>query len=143
MSSGEGALDGFFPALVTHPPPLHICSPTTKVLRGLSKTMNFIIELNILMSNTTSFRKHFQPISSSLPLSPLEINWLISLVRHFARKLLNACALILGGSLNTPIERGSNARLGGVHFSGPPRFGPFGIFWSFFAKFGFSGPKLF
>ena len=33
-----------------------------------------------------------------------------------------------GVALNTPIERGSDARLGGVHFFGPPRFGPFGTF---------------
>ena len=46
------------------------------------------------------------------------------------------------GSLNTPIERGSDARFGGVHFFGPPRFGPLGIFLVFFAKFGFWGPKL-
>ena len=45
----------------------------------------------------------------------------------------------LRGSLNTPIERGLDAMLGGVHFSGPPRFGPLGIF---LAKFGFCGPKL-
>jgi hypothetical protein len=36
------------------------------------------------------------------------------------------------GSLNIPIERGLDARLGGVHFSGPPHFGPFGIFLVFF-----------
>ena len=38
---------------------------------------------------------------------------------------------------------GSDARFGGVHFSGPPHFGPLGdFFWFFFAKFGFYGPKL-
>ena len=39
----------------------------------------------------------------------------------------------LGGplwvGLNTPIERGSEARFGGVHFSSPPHFGPLGIFF--------------
>ena len=34
--------------------------------------------------------------------------------------------------LNTPIERGSEAMFGGVHFFGPPRFGPLGIFFGFF-----------
>jgi hypothetical protein len=29
-----------------------------------------------------------------------------------------------------------------VHFDGPPRFGPLGIFLVFFAKFGLCGPKL-
>jgi hypothetical protein len=42
------------------------------------------------------------------------------------------------GSLKTPID----ARLGGVQFSGPPWFGPLWIFFGFFAKFGFCGPKL-
>jgi hypothetical protein len=47
------------------------------------------------------------------------------------------------GSLNTPIERGSDARLGGVHFSGPPCFGPLGTSFGFFwAKFGLYDPKL-
>ena len=35
-------------------------------------------------------------------------------------------------SLFPPIERDSDARLGGVHFYGPPRFGPLGIFFGFF-----------
>jgi hypothetical protein len=48
-----------------------------------------------------------------------------------------------GASLNTLIERGSDARLGGVHFSGPPRFGPLEFFLVFFAKFGFCGPNYF
>ena len=47
-----------------------------------------------------------------------------------------------GGSLNTPIERGSEARFGGVHFSGPPRFGPLGIFFDFFwLNLGFAAPN--
>ena len=56
---------------VNSAPLLPICSPTTKVFCVLSKI------LNILMSTTTSFAKHFQPIPSSLPLSRLMINWLI------------------------------------------------------------------
>ena len=32
-------------------------------------------------------------------------------------------------ALKTPIERGSDAWFGGVHFFGPPRFGPLGFFW--------------
>ncbi len=35
-------------------------------------------------------------------------------------------------SLFLPIERGSDARLGGVQFCGPPRFGPLGTFFGFF-----------
>ena len=37
---------------------------------------------------------------------------------------------------------GSDARFGGVRFSGPPHFGPLATFFGFFAKFGFYGPKL-
>ena len=38
---------------------------------------------------------------------------------------------------------GSEARFGGVHFSGPPRFSPLMIFFGFFfAKFGSCGLKL-
>ena len=37
-----------------------------------------------------------------------------------------------GVALNTPIERGSDARLGGVHFFGPPRLVPWELFWLFF-----------
>ena len=88
-------IDGFSLALVNPSPLLPICSPTTKVLCVLSKTLNFIAKLNIVMSNTTSFAKHFQPISCSLSLSSLMINWLISLLRHFPRKLSNACAINL------------------------------------------------
>ena len=36
----------------------------------------------------------------------------------------------------------SDARFGGVHFSGPPHFGPLEIFLVFFAKFGLYGPTL-
>jgi hypothetical protein len=48
-----------------------------------------------------------------------------------------------GASLNTPIERGSDAPLSGVHFSGPPRFGPLGIFFGFFflLNLGFAAPN--
>ena len=35
-------------------------------------------------------------------------------------------------ALNTPIERGSDARFGGVHFFGPPHFGSLEIFMGFF-----------
>ena len=35
-------------------------------------------------------------------------------------------------ALKTPIERGSDARFGGVHFYGPPHFGPLGTFFGFF-----------
>ena len=38
----------------------------------------------------------------------------------------------IGVGLNTPIKRGLEARFGGVHFSGPPHFGPLGIFFGFF-----------
>ena len=34
--------------------------------------------------------------------------------------------------LNNPNERGSEAKFGGVHFSGPPRFGPLETFFGFF-----------
>ena len=78
-------IDGFSPTLVNPPSLPTICSPTTKVLCVLSKTLNFIAKLYILMSSTTSFTNHFQLISSSLPLSPLMINWLKSLLRHFPR----------------------------------------------------------
>ena len=44
--------------------------------------------------------------------------------------------------LNTPIEHGSEAKFGGVHFSGPLCFGPLGTFFGFFAKFGSYSPKL-
>ena len=37
---------------------------------------------------------------------------------------------------------GSDARFGGVHFFGPPHFGPLADFFDFFAKFGLYGPKL-
>ena len=47
-----------------------------------------------------------------------------------------------GVALNIPIEHGSDARLGGVHFSGPPCFGPLGIFIGFFIKFGACGLEL-
>ena len=57
------------------------------------------------------------------------------------------------GSLNTPDERcmylsGSDAKFGGVHFSGPPHSGPLGIFiiylfiYFYFIEFGFYTPKL-
>jgi hypothetical protein len=46
------------------------------------------------------------------------------------------------GSLNTPNERGSDARLGGGHFSGPPCFGPLENFLVFFAKFGVLQPHI-
>ena len=40
-------------------------------------------------------------------------------------------------ALKTPIECGSDAKFGGVHFSGPPRLGPLGDFFLFFCvKFG-------
>ena len=45
--------------------------------------------------------------------------------------------------LNTSIERGSEARFGGVHFPGPLCFGALGTFFGFFvAKFGSCGLKL-
>ena len=44
-------------------------------------------------------------------------------------------------ALNTPIERGSDARFGGVHFFGPPHFGSLEIFMGFFANFGAYGFK--
>ena len=37
-----------------------------------------------------------------------------------------------GVALNTPIKCGSDARLGGVHFYGPPVLSPWGFFWVFF-----------
>jgi hypothetical protein len=40
------------------------------------------------------------------------------------------------------LRGGSDASSGGSIFLAPPRFGPLMIFWVFFAKFGFYGPKL-
>ena len=47
----------------------------------------------------------------------------------------------LGVGLNTPIERGSESKFGGVYFSGPPRFGPLGTFFIFLLNLGTAAPN--
>ena len=45
-------------------------------------------------------------------------------------------------ALKTPIERGSDARFGGVHFSRPPHFGPLGTYFGvFLLNLGFTAPS--